>query len=323
MYPLFYKKFAQPLTSSLGVRRKGNESGTIMIFLNNYDRKLIDTLNACLQKCYECKIAVAFVRSSGVNPIIENIEQIIERGQKVKLLTSNQMGITEPEAVESLLGIGVEVKMFLNAKRTFHPKAYIFKGAEKSEYILGSSNLSRSALIDGVEWNLYSDSQDPHSSLIEDEFDRIWNSDEAQSINKNNIDTFFSDRVKDDIVNFTKREDAVPTSSDTLQDILDTSVSYPVTKRPDSTTTWKFNLSVNKVNKLINEDDFYVVVRCNFDSPDETVFAIPSDYLNKNIFPYANQGKSPRYLFEVNKRTFQFNWQRSIKMDGKPFLLTD
>jgi HKD family nuclease len=104
-----------------------------------------------MQRCYECKIAVAYVRSSGVNLIINNIEQIIKRGQKVKLITSNQMGITEPEALESMLDIGVEVKIFVNSKKTFHPKAYIFKGTEKTEYIIGSSNLSRSALIDGAE----------------------------------------------------------------------------------------------------------------------------------------------------------------------------
>ena len=293
-----------------------------MILLNNHDRKLIDALTICLQDCHECRIAVAYVRNSGVNPIIGNIEQVIKLGGKVKLLTSNQMGITELEAIESLLDIGVEVKVFVNPKKTFHPKAYIFKGAEKSEYIIGSTNLSRSALIDGIEWNLYFDNRNPNSSLIEDDFDRIWRSGENQNINKENIDTFFKAHDKDDFADFVEREDTVPTSSDTLQDILDKSVSYPVTKRPDFTTTWKFNLSVNKVNRLLRENDFYVVVRCDYDAPDEIVFAIPSKYLSNNIFPYANQGNSSRYLFEVNKRTFQFNWQRSIKMDGKPFFIS-
>jgi len=293
-----------------------------MILLNNNDRKLIDTLTLCMQNCYECRIAVAYVRNSGVNPIVGNIEQVIKRGGKVKLLTSNQMGITEPEAIESLLDIGVEVKVFNNPNKTFHPKAYIFIGTKKSEYIIGSSNLSRSALIDGIEWNIYLDNRDPNTSLIENEFDRIWCLGENQNINKENISMFFNQHIKDNITDFIKKEDTIPTSSNTLQEILENYICYPVTKRPDNTNTWKFNLSVNKTNSLLRKNDFFVIVRCDYEYPDEVVFAIPPDYLRKNIFPYANQGNSTRYLFEVHKRTLQFNWQRSIKMDGKPFLIS-
>jgi len=293
-----------------------------MIFINNRDRSLIDELNNCLKNCNECKIAVAYVRNSGVNPIIGNIEKVIKGGGNVKLITSHQMGITESEAIESLLDIGAVVKVFDNPKKTFHPKAYIFKSIGKSEYIIGSSNLSRSAIVDGIEWNLHFDSRNPSSFLIEDEFDRIWDSDDSRNINKENIGTFFNTDAKNDFTDFVKREDTITVSSNKLQEILNNNVCYPVTKRPDGTTTWKFNLSVNKVSRLLNENEFYVVVRCDYKSPDEVIFAIPSGYLKYNIFPYANQGNSSRYLFEVNKRTFQFNWQRSIKMDGKPFVVS-
>lgn len=293
-----------------------------MILLNNNDRKLIDTLTNCLRSCYECRMAVAYVRNSGINPIIDDIEQVIKTGGKVKLLTSNQMGITEPEAIESLLDIGVEVKIFINAKRTFHPKAYIFNGSGKSEYIIGSPNLSRSALINGIEWNVYFDNLNPNSSLIESEFDRIWYSNESQNITQENINTFFNTHIKENIETFVKREDLVTTSPlSTLHDILKNNVCYPVTKRPDNTNTWKFQLYVNKVNQLSLKNEFIVIVRCDYETPHEIVFAIPSEYLIKNIFLYANQGNSSRYLFEINKNTFQFNWQRSIKMDGKPFLI--
>jgi hypothetical protein len=111
-------------------------------------------------------------------------------------------------------------------------------------------------------------------------------------------------------------------SHKTLNKILEENVIYPVSKRPDSKSTWEFNLSVNKVSMLLNKGGFFLIVRCDYESPSEIVFAIPSEHLNRHIFPYANQRQSTRYLFGINKRTLQFNWQNSIKMGGKPFIIS-
>ena len=294
-----------------------------MILLNNHDKKLIDTFKGCLRGCSECKIAVAYIRNSGLNPIISDLEIILKKGGKVKILTSNQLGITEKDAIESLLDIGAEIRIFVSPNRIFHPKAYIFKGTTISDCIIGSSNLSRSALFNGVEWNLHFDSSNPVYSDLENNFDRIWDSSETQLVLKENLESFFDTDGEQIIKGFVEREDAVTTSSlRTLTEIMKKNVCYPVSKRPDGTTTWKFNLSFNKVGRLLNEDSFYVIIRCDYESPNEIVFAIPSEYLSFHIFPYANQRKSRRYLFEINKRTYQFNWQRSIKMDGKPFIVS-
>lgn len=294
-----------------------------MILLNNHDKKLIDTFKGCLQVCSECKIAVAYIRNSGLNPIISDLEIILKKGGKVKILTSSQMGITEKDAIESLLDIGAEIKIFVNPNRTFHPKAYIFQGATISECIIGSSNLSRSALFDGVEWNLHFDSSNPVYSDLENNFDRVWHSSETQLVIRENLQSLFDTDNDQIIKRYIEREDAVAASSQQdLTEIIKENACYPVSKRPDGTTTWKFNLSVHKVDMFLKKDSFYVIVRCDYESPDEIIFAIPSEYLRMHIFPYANQRKSSRYLFEVNKRTFQFNWQRSIKMDGKPFIVS-
>jgi phospholipase D-like protein len=209
-----------------------------------------------------------------------------------QLLTSNQMGITEKEAIESLLDIGAEIKVFVNPNQVFHPKAYIFKGTKRFECIIGSSNLSRSALFDGVEWNLHFDSSNPAYCNLEDNFDRIWDSSEAQLVTKEDLQSLFiadSDQI---MKRFVEKEDAVgQTLLRTLTEIIENNACYPVSKRPDGTTTWKFNLSVNKVNTFLKKKSFYVIVRCDYESPDEIVFAIPSQYLSMHIFPYANQGR--------------------------------
>jgi len=294
-----------------------------MILLDNFDRNLIDTLKGCFKNCRECKIAVAYIRSSGLNPIINDLETVLNKGGKVKFLTSNQLGITEKEAIQSILDTGAEIKVYINPNKTFHPKAYIFKTNEINKYIIGSSNLSRSALFDGVEWNIFIDNSNPASSNIEESFDRIWDSIETKIVTIDNIELLFNTQTDFIIKEFTEREDMVTKASQiTLSEIIEDNIIYPVTKRPDNKTTWEFNLSVNKVRNLLKKGDFILIARCDYESSNEIVFAIPSEHLNRHIFPYANQRRSPRYLFGINKRTLQFNWQNSIKMDGKPFVVS-
>ncbi len=47
-----------------------------------------------------------------------------------------------------------EVRIWKSGGTSFHPKSYLFRGTENSHLIVGSSNLSASALTSGVEWNL-------------------------------------------------------------------------------------------------------------------------------------------------------------------------
>lgn len=51
------------------------------------------------------------------------------------------------------LGKGVELRFYNEKERSFHPKAYMFHYENSSEIYIGSSNVSRSALTSGIEWN--------------------------------------------------------------------------------------------------------------------------------------------------------------------------
>ena len=65
------------------------------------------------------------------------------------------MKVSEPNALYRLVDIG-GVKIFDNPlNKSFHPKSYIFKKNDNFEYYIGSSNISYSALISGVEWNYH------------------------------------------------------------------------------------------------------------------------------------------------------------------------
>ncbi|GAC08916.1 DUF3427 domain-containing protein [Paraglaciecola chathamensis] len=108
-------------------------------------------------------IAAAFIRQSGLNLIFSALEDALLRGAEVRVLTGDYMGITEPRALRQLILLqsrGAQIKVFESkAKQSFHMKAYIFienAGAPNIDgcAFIGSSNISKSALQDGLEWNL-------------------------------------------------------------------------------------------------------------------------------------------------------------------------
>tara|TARA_R110001583_G_C5658267_1_gene409398 strand:- start:114 stop:3428 length:3315 start_codon:yes stop_codon:yes gene_type:complete len=108
-------------------------------------------------------IAAAFIRQSGLNLIFSALEDALLRGADVRVLTGDYMGITEPRALRQLTLLqsrGAQIKVFESkAKQSFHMKVYIFLENANTPDIegcafVGSSNISKSALQDGLEWNL-------------------------------------------------------------------------------------------------------------------------------------------------------------------------
>lgn len=120
------------------------------------DDPLLPHLIAHLTHANQVDIAVAFIMTSGVLLLIEHLRDVIGRGGCVRILTGDYLDITEPDALRRLLdlGHGFQLRMFLSAGLSFHPKSYIcIEGDGGGTAFVGSSNLSRSALQAGVEWN--------------------------------------------------------------------------------------------------------------------------------------------------------------------------
>ncbi|GAB2680695.1 DEAD/DEAH box helicase family protein [Aliiglaciecola aliphaticivorans] len=95
--------------------------------------------------------------------IFSALEDALLRGATVQILTGDYMGITEPKALRHLLLLqsrGAEIKVFESkVKQSFHMKAYIFLEDSINNQLdgcafIGSSNISKSALLDGLEWNV-------------------------------------------------------------------------------------------------------------------------------------------------------------------------
>ena len=88
--------------------------------------------------------------------IVKDLKTALGKGTKIRLLTGNYLGITQPSAlylIKKELGEQVELRFYNDKERSFHPKAYMFHYENYSEIYIGSSNISRSAFTSGIEWN--------------------------------------------------------------------------------------------------------------------------------------------------------------------------
>ncbi len=298
-----------------------------IVFIDNHKHLLVDRLRLHLENSREAKIAVSYIRNSGINHLIKNFEKFAEQGGELTVLTSAQMGITEREAIRSLLEIGARVAVFANdANKVFHAKTLLFKQNNgKNVVIVGSANLSNSGLLNGVEWGIEIRGDADLAREIDEEFERLLLSSNVVLASEENVEQLFQEASKATIP-FLDIEDGYVgryiRKNLSMEDLQKEHTLYEIHKRPDALPSWNFNLSVNKVNKLLQTNDlFYVVFHCDYEAETEMVFAIPSDYLVANILPYAHKTNGTRYLINVSKSTLTFNWQRSIKMDGRPFLV--
>lgn len=109
-----------------------------------------------LRKAESVDIIVSFLMESGVRLLLNDLENALKRGAKIRILTGNYLGITQPSAlylIKKKLGEQVDLRFYNEKNRSFHPKSYIFHYSKHSEIYIGSSNISKSALTSGIEWN--------------------------------------------------------------------------------------------------------------------------------------------------------------------------
>ena len=110
-------------------------------------------------------MAVSFVMKSGLARILRPLEDALDRGAHVRILTTDYLAITDPDALTQLADLAsgpdrrLEVRLFSGGSVACHPKAYIFwsSAGETAAGYVGSSNLSASGIDGGVEWNLGTD----------------------------------------------------------------------------------------------------------------------------------------------------------------------
>jgi HKD family nuclease len=139
------------------------------------EEKVLYTLLRELETCEEFFFSVAFITNSGVATIINTLKELEQKGIKGKILTSQYLNFTEPIALKRLKKFkNIELKISIN--ESFYAKGYLFRKKDIYSLIIGSSNLTQSALTINKEWNLkvctYKDSQliNDAKSIFDKEF---------------------------------------------------------------------------------------------------------------------------------------------------------
>ena len=140
------------------------ESTNVMTGDRDRSRYLYYQLKMSMAKAKQIDIIVSFLMESGVRMLLNDMKRALDRGVKIRILTGNYLGITQPSAlylIKSELGNRVDLRLYNETSRSFHPKSYIFHYESSNEIYIGSSNISKSALTSGIEWNYrFSDTLD-------------------------------------------------------------------------------------------------------------------------------------------------------------------
>ena len=133
-----------------------------MDLLSTGDEKpLWPLLASDLARAQRLDIAVAFVMPTGVQRLYSHLEDHLGRGGVIRLVTGDYLDVSDPDALQRLLDLQtvysperVALRVFVAGRCSFHPKSYILSDARGggAAYV-GSSNLSDSALLAGIEWN--------------------------------------------------------------------------------------------------------------------------------------------------------------------------
>ncbi len=132
------------------------EPTDVMTGDKNTNRFLYYQLKISMLRADKIDIIVSFLMESGVRMILKDLKAALDRGVQVRILTGNYLGITQPSAlclIKKELGNRVDLRFYSDKRRSFHPKSYIFHYENEGEIYIGSSNISRSALTSGIEWN--------------------------------------------------------------------------------------------------------------------------------------------------------------------------
>lgn len=122
---------------------------------NDVEKKVtvLETIKLELKKCKTFTFSVAFITQSGLNELKTILFDLDQKGIKGRIITSNYLAFNNPEVYKELLKIN-NIDVRVTDSKGFHAKGYLFEHEEYSTLVLGSSNLTSSALKINHEWNL-------------------------------------------------------------------------------------------------------------------------------------------------------------------------
>ncbi len=101
-------------------------------------------------------VVMAFIRRSGIAPLMQTLRAHCTAGRSLRVLTTTYTGSTEARALDELRDAGAEIRVSYDTTSTrLHAKAWLLhRQSGFSTAYIGSSNLTHSAQVSGLEWNV-------------------------------------------------------------------------------------------------------------------------------------------------------------------------
>ena len=159
------------------------------LFLTNYsEQTFLDKIKNSLRTCQSFCFSVSFIKRAGLVLLSQDIKAATERGVKGKLITTTYQNFTDIESLKFFLGLAshlnfechLDYDCFYDEKNYekygFHSKGYLFDYGVESELIIGSSNITRFALLKNIEWDMMLRISNDDETLLnaKEEFDNLW-----------------------------------------------------------------------------------------------------------------------------------------------------
>ena len=156
--------------------------------VDGQDRLLRDDLLRCLRdpRFDRVDLLVSFVMKSGLEQVHGGLVDALDRGAKIRVLTTDYLTVTDADALARLLDLAevrpeaIATRVFHDPATSFHPKAYLFWSADgtAAATFVGSNNLSASGIAGGIEWAIGADQAAPLLAA----FERLWSDPRSQPL---------------------------------------------------------------------------------------------------------------------------------------------
>jgi len=117
---------------------------------------LISHLLPSIDRAMAVDVVVSFILDSGFRLLQPHLQDLLDRGGRLRLLTGDYLDVTTPSVLRNLLDLSGDAQLLVFESRpiSFHPKSWVFHFSNDSGLaIVGSSNISETALRHGIEWN--------------------------------------------------------------------------------------------------------------------------------------------------------------------------
>lgn len=157
-------------------------------FLTNYTKTcFLDKIKENLRRCKAFDFSVSFIKRAGLVLLFNDIKAAVERGAQGRIITSTYQNFTDIESLKSFFALQSEHSNFQchldyecfhdnqYSALGYHSKGYLFEFEDGYEVIVGSSNITRYALLKNIEWDVVIFERTPDVyKQAEAEFEEKW-----------------------------------------------------------------------------------------------------------------------------------------------------